>query len=59
MDENPLTVHDGNDFPFVNTASPFAFNPHIPSGLFRIFLERSGECRIPAASLARQHNPRI
>jgi hypothetical protein len=50
MDENPLTVHDGDDFSFVNAPSPFAFNPHIPSGLFYLFLEWNGEYRIQKAS---------
>ncbi|WP_148662380.1 hypothetical protein [Paraburkholderia phytofirmans] len=41
MDENPLTVHNGNDFSFVNTPSPFAFDSHILAGLY--FFHISGQ----------------
>jgi hypothetical protein len=49
MDENPLAVHDGNDFSFVNAATPSAFNSHILSGLSYIFFERNGTYRIQEA----------
>jgi hypothetical protein len=51
MDENPLTVHDGNDFSCVNATTPFAFDAHILSVLyFFVFLERNGKYRIQEAS---------
>ncbi|CAH2770228.1 MAG: hypothetical protein CBARDCOR_0367 [uncultured Caballeronia sp.] len=41
MDENPLTVHGGNDFSCVNVIAPFALDLHILLALCFLYFSKS------------------